>query len=88
MPPICRYDLEAEACLQVDDAAAQGCLRLAEVGGRDDVGDSGWIEVKVVEEIESIGTDFELCVLAEDRHSGKAEGLRDGGVDVAVAGSG
>ena len=37
--------LEAEAGLQVDEAAAQGCLRLAGVGGHDDVGDFGWIEV-------------------------------------------
>ena len=37
--------LEAEAGLQVDDAAAQGCLRVAEVGGRNDIGDSGWIEI-------------------------------------------
>jgi hypothetical protein len=53
MPPVCRYDLEAETRLQVYDAAAQGCLRLAEVGGRDDVGDSGWIEVKVVKRLKA-----------------------------------
>jgi len=42
-------------------------------------------EVKVVEEIERIGADSNFAS-SRGSHSGKAEGFRDGGIDIFIAG--
>ena len=79
--------LEAEACLQVNDATTQSRGGLAEVVGRDDVGDAAVGEVEVIEEIEGIDTKLDLRVFAQDRHLGKTKGLGDGCIDVFISGS-
>src|SRR5579863_1037360 len=76
--------LEAEARLQIDGARAQGRLCLAEFAAGDRVLNTVWVEVDAVEDVEGIGAQFELGILAEDRHLGQAEGLGESGVEVAI----
>jgi hypothetical protein len=80
----CRQ-LEAKARLEADGACAEQGGVLAEVRRVDVGGDSGWVEVDVVEEIEGVGADFNLGVVTEDAKIGQTERLGQRGVDVLVA---
>src|SRR6266481_22634 len=60
---ICRYELEAETGLEVDDSTSEGTGGLAEVVRLDIAHDAGGDEVEVVEEIKGVGTDLQSGVL-------------------------
>src|SRR5215469_3355823 len=81
-------NLEGEACLKVDGSRSQTPLRLPKVEQGDVVGDAGWVEVQIVEEVEEVGADLNLRVFTQARDPRQTECLRQACVEISVAWTG